>query len=277
MRRAANTGAWLTVLPFTVNGTELGSQEWRDALLLRYGLEPPDLPKYCDRCKAQFSISHALGCKKGGLVTARHNELRDGLADLAGKDFTLSHVRDDPLIYSGRTVSRMKPTPDGSTKPNPTRETPEAPEVTEQKGDLIIRDLWQQGTASVHNMSFVNTDALPYLKKAPEKCLHESEKGKKKMYLEACLQQRRHFSSFVASVDGLLGVKATATLKKIASLLATKWRQPYSKTCGYVNSRVAITLVRAAHRCLQGSRVPAHRISVQQPQWEDGLGINLFW
>ena len=42
-------------------------------------------------------------------------------------------------------------------------------------------------------MRVVNTDALSYLKKAPEKCLHEAEKGKKRMYLEACLQQRRHF------------------------------------------------------------------------------------
>ena len=72
MQRAAKTGAWLAVLPSTVNGTELRAQEWRDALFLRYGLEPPDLPKYCDRCKARFSISHALDCKKGGLVMERH-------------------------------------------------------------------------------------------------------------------------------------------------------------------------------------------------------------
>ena len=86
--------------------------------------------------------------------------------------------------------------------------------------------------------------------------------GGKKIYLEACLQQRRNVSSFVASLDGLLGVEATATLKRIASRLATKWKQSYSKTCGYVKSRIAIALVRATHRCIQGSRVPAHRISV---------------
>ena len=96
------------------------------------------------------------------------------------------------------------------------------------------------------------------------------------MYLEACLQKRWHFSPFVSSVDGLLGVEATATLKRIASLLATKWRQPYSKTCGYVKSRVPITLVRATHRCSHGSCVPAHWISMQQPQWEDGAGLNHF-
>ena len=47
------------------------------------------------------------------------------------------------------------------------------------------------------------------------------------MYLEACLQHRRNFSPFVASVDGILGVGATATLKRLAIRLATKWKQPY--------------------------------------------------
>ena len=89
-------------------------------------------------------------------------------------------------------------------------------------------------------MRVVNTDALSYTRKTPEKCLHEAERGKKKMYLEACLQQRRHLSPFIASVDGVLGVEATATLKRISSRLATKWQQHYSKTCGYVNSRVVI-------------------------------------
>ena len=276
MQRAAKTGAWFTVLPYTVNGTELGDQECCGALFLRYRLEPPDLPKHCDGCEARFTISHNIDCKKCGLVTACHNELRDGVADLAGKAFTPDHVHDDPLIYSGRAMSRTKPNQDGSNLKKPTDETTAAPKVTEQKGDLLIRDLWQQGTDSVNDMRVVKTDALLYVRKSPEKCLQEAERGKKKMYLEACLQKRRHFSPSVSSVDGLLGVEATATLKRISSRLATKWCQPYSKTCGYFKSRVAITLVRATHRCLRVSWVPAHRISVQQPQWEDGAGLNLF-
>ena len=96
------------------------------------------------------------------------------------------------------------------------------------------------------------------------------------MYLEACLQKRRHFAPFVALVDGLLGVEAADTLKKIASRLATKLRQPYSKTCGYIKSRVAINLVRATYLCLRGSPMPAHQNSVQKPQWEDGAGLNNF-
>ena len=96
------------------------------------------------------------------------------------------------------------------------------------------------------------------------------------MYLEACLQQRRHFSPFVTLVERLLGMEETATLKRIASRLTTKWNQSYSKTCGYVKGRIAINLVRATHCCIQVYRVPAHQISVQRPQWEDCAGLNLF-
>ena len=65
LRRATNTGDLITVQPSTVNGTDMGAQEWRNALFLRYSLEPLDLPTYCDGCQAKFSISHALDCKKG--------------------------------------------------------------------------------------------------------------------------------------------------------------------------------------------------------------------
>ena len=52
--------AWMVMQPSTVNGTGLGAQEWRDALFLWYGLDPPDLPHYCDGCNATFPIYHAL-------------------------------------------------------------------------------------------------------------------------------------------------------------------------------------------------------------------------
>ena len=148
----------------------------------------PRPPKYCHGFQARFTISHALDCKKGGLVTACHNELRDGVADLAGKAFKPSHVCDEPLIYSGRAVKTTMAMPAGSNKTK-TSEHPAALEVTEQKGDLLIRDLWKQGTDSVHDMRVVKTDALTYQLKDPEKCLHDAEKGKKNMYQESCLQQ----------------------------------------------------------------------------------------
>ena len=54
--RAMKTGAWLTVHSSTVNGMELGAQEFRDALFLKYVLKPLDKPKLCDGCNTAFSI-----------------------------------------------------------------------------------------------------------------------------------------------------------------------------------------------------------------------------
>ena len=146
---------------------ELGAQEWPDSLFLRYGLEPPKLPKYCDWCQVRFSISHTLDCKKGGLVMACHIKLRDGVADLVGKAFTPSHVRDEPVMYSGRAVRRTKPTLTRSNKSKPS-EQPAATEVTEQKGYLLIWYLWQQGNVSVHDTHVVNT-VVPLLPEVPDK------------------------------------------------------------------------------------------------------------
>jgi hypothetical protein len=44
-------------LPSTVSGTELSAQEFRDALSMRYGEAPPDLPACCDGCDAPFKPS----------------------------------------------------------------------------------------------------------------------------------------------------------------------------------------------------------------------------
>ena len=149
-------------------------------------------------------------------------------------------------------------------------------EATEHKSDLLIRDLWQNGTEIFHDMCVVTTYANYHLAQTLEKCRQEEERVKKKMYFEACIQQLQHFLPFLDSVDGMLGVEATATLKSIASCLASKWRQPYYRTCRYVKSRISTTLMRATHRCIRGFRVPSHKVSVQRPQWEDGTGINLF-
>jgi hypothetical protein len=83
--RGKETGQWLSVLPSTVNGTELSAQDFRDALLvLRYA----DLPIQCNGCQQKFSALHALECKRGGLIISRHNEIQDELSELASKAFS---------------------------------------------------------------------------------------------------------------------------------------------------------------------------------------------
>jgi hypothetical protein len=60
IQRGQHMGTWLPLLPSTVNRTELLAQEFWDAISMRYGLVPPDLPAHCDGCNAPSTLLHAL-------------------------------------------------------------------------------------------------------------------------------------------------------------------------------------------------------------------------
>ena len=139
----SKTGVWLYVLPSTVNGLELGDQEWRDSIFLQYSIEPLYMFRHYNDCGARFSIRHSLGCNKGGLVTSCHNELRDLIADLDIKALTPTCMRKDLLINPGRAVHIGKVL---QTNPNPSNNPPGMVVDSEQKGGLMIQDLWYWGT-----------------------------------------------------------------------------------------------------------------------------------
>ena len=199
----------------------------------------------------------------------RHNEIRDELVDLASKAFTPSAARDEPLIH-GRANENAKTSPTASTNQNIDEE---AATGEDERGDLLIRGFWKAGADCILDVRVTDTDSKSYINRTPFKVLESQEKEKKRKYLEACLENRRHFTPFVLSVDGLLGREAKTFAKRLAVKLAGKWQKPYSQVCGYVKARLSIAAVRATHLCLRGSRVPAHQISTRFPQWEDGAGL----
>ena len=115
---------------------------------------------------------------------ACYSKLCDGIANLSGKAFNPAHVRGNPNIFTGRAVRGGG----GKARGKGTEETP--PEEGEEKGYLLIRDLWTQGTDSSHNMRVVNTDTASYQYKTPEKCLENAGHKKNKKQLNTCLNER---------------------------------------------------------------------------------------
>ena len=81
-------------------------------------------------------------------------------------------------------------------------------------------------------------------------------------YLDSCIQKHCHFPPFVVSSDGLIVPGMEANIKHLDIRLAAKWRKPYPQICGYVHSRVTITMVRVTHLCIWGSQVTVIRIRV---------------
>ena len=77
---------WLTTLPIQEHGFSLHKGAFRDAMALRYGWTPANLPTHC-ACGNKFTVEHAFSCAKGGLpgswaTSIRHNEIRDITATL---------------------------------------------------------------------------------------------------------------------------------------------------------------------------------------------------
>ena len=275
VKRGRLCGQWLSVMPLTVNGTELSPQEFRDNLLLRQGRAPGDLPKHCDGCGATFTMTHALDCKVGGLIHQRHDEIKFELMEWASKALTPSAVRVEPLIHTDST-------PDEGTKTNG-KSKPEAKTNHHcnhsandgQRGDVLVRGLFQRGTECIIDVRVTDLDSISQRSTDPDKVLRKHEKQKKSKYLQACLEQRRTFCPFVVSTDGVLGFEANCLMKRIAAKLAVKWKLPYSQLCGLVRARMSIAIARATHLCIRGSRIPASRTS-NSIQWMDGAGVGLF-
>ena len=81
LSREKGASSWLTVLPLEEHHFSLHKQAFRDALALRYGWLPSQVPSNCP-CGHSFSTQHVLSCQKGGYPSIRHNELRDFIASL---------------------------------------------------------------------------------------------------------------------------------------------------------------------------------------------------
>ena len=120
----------------------------------RYGLELLCSSSYCDGCTAQFTTSHALSCKVGGLVSSIHNEGRDTTSYLAYTYSLPSNVRDKPLIKACRVLENSEAT--HLVEPI----TGLTAEIDGEHGDLLIHGFWEKGTDCIIDASTLTAIGL---------------------------------------------------------------------------------------------------------------------
>jgi hypothetical protein len=260
MLKAKDAGAWLTAMPDALNGTALSADEFRDNLRIRLGLEPTSLPHCCEGCGQRFSVEHAMSCKKGGLVMLRHNDVAAEWHHLCAQALTPAAVTDEPLIHTSRDVRQAGA---NGTAPQP-----------ELRGDVSAHGFWRRGTTAIFDIRVTDTEVASNRGMDPKKVLKRHETEKKKKYNELCQARHRHFTPLVFSVDGLQGTECLAASKRLASLLAAKWKRSYSEVCGYVRSRLSVALARSASRCLRADRDPL--IIRPNSDWVAGTGLSLY-
>ena len=139
------------------------------------------VPSDCDGCGTTLSLSHALSCRKGGLVIQRYNEIRDAFGDLAAPVW--NQVRRVPVVRE----------PDSSCS---------SPALV---ADLAVRGVWSPQVDVLLDIHVTDTDASSYVDQAPLAILRRAEAEKKDKYLKACEERRALFTPLCVTVDGMLG------------------------------------------------------------------------
>ena len=81
------------------------------------------------------------------------------------------------------------------------------------------------------------------------------ERAKRARYEERVLEvERAAFTPLVFSASGGASKLATMFLKRLASVLAEKRKEPYSVTMAWLRTRLSFSLLRSAIACLRSSR-----------------------
>ena len=210
--RTAKISTWLTVLPLAKSHFDLSAQEFRDGLAIRYKKPLLNAAELCDGCGAVFNLSHALSCRKGGLVVQRHNEVRDTVGDLAS--LVWSKVRREPII----------------------RESNYSTDSTALVADLGVRGVWSPQSETLFDVRVVDTDAPSYCDRTPTAVLKSAEREEKTKYSEACEERHSLFTPLCCSVDGMVGGEANVFLKLVGERLAGKWDQSYGEVMGWIRA-----------------------------------------
>ena len=234
--------SWLSALPMAEHGFALHKGAFRDALCLRYGWRPPLLPSNCV-CGKQLTIEHALSCPCGGFPSIRHNELRDITAQLltetchgVGIEPPLQPLGGEQLRY--RTANRE----DGA------------------RLDIVAESFWGRDRQNAFfDVRVFNPYAPSHRGTTLAQCYRRNEQEKKRAYEERVREvEHGSFSPLVFSTSGGMGPIATVVYKRIATLIAERRDQPYSRTLFWVRCKLSFSLLRSAIMCIRGSRSSYH-------------------
>jgi hypothetical protein len=232
-------------------------------------MTPPGLPAICDGCNLPNSTNHALNCPFGGLVTLRHNDIREELGAIATEVFQPSAVTIEPILASTPASTIISPgqhihnTTTTLTVDPPSATANQVPTAnnTQERSDIAIHSLFECGTnaALIDIIRIANQDSSSYRSQDPEKVLQQQETAKRQKYQDICETCQESFHPFIASADGMLAPEATKILQHLAHITANnKTQKPYSAIVKHLRLRIAITLVKAAHHCLRASRKKCH-------------------
>ena len=228
--------SWLSVLPLTDEGYVLNKQCFQDLLRFRYGWVLKNFPSTCE-CGANFSVDHALTCKKGGFVSIRHNEVRNITASLLKE-----------VCHDVRVEPPLQPVV-GEDLPSNSNLADEA------RLDICARGFWASGQMAFYDVRVFNPLAKRYRNIPLPKCYQVNEKEKKVKYNNRIIEiEHGTLTPLVFSATGGMGRECEKFFARLSIKVAEKRNVEYGKVTAWIRRKLSFALVRTAHMCIRGSR-----------------------
>ena len=231
-------------LPLSELSFTLHKGAFRDAIKLRYGWQLPCLPSHCT-CGKKFTVEHAFRCPCGGFPSLRHNDIRDITADFLTE--VSPSVSVEPMLQPLTGEQLQYKT--ANSEDDARADVISAQGFWGDKRQLAFFDVrvFNPHAPSCSNSSLAST-------------YRRHEKEKRRAYQQRILEvEHGSFTPLAFSATGGMGPAATVTYRRIASLLAEKRAQPYSRTIGWLRCVLNFSLIRSAIQCIRGARSARHR------------------
>ena len=230
--------SWVMARPLHEFGTVLHKRDFRDAIFLRYGWEPPGLFEKC-ACGAPFNVAHATTCMTGGLRTMMHNDLAEEIADRM-KDAGCRDVMLEPdlLPVDGEAF-----------------ELKTANKQDDARSDIRAEGFWGKKRRAFFDVMVFTPFARSYSTRSLKAIYAEHEGRKNREYKERILKvERADFTPLVFSLTGGMGPQAQAVIRRLGGLLAEREKVSKSDIMGWLRARLSFTVLRAVITCLRGCR-----------------------
>ena len=230
---------WLSVLPLEKHGFNLNKGEFKDALAIRYCKHINNLPSVCP-CGEKFDVTHAMNCRRGGFINARHNNIRDFEASLISQ--VCNDVEKEPPLQPITTERFPKST---NTK-------------AEARLDIRARGFWRRGQNAYFDIRVTNADCASQRNSTLKSVLKKHEAEKKREYNQRVMQiEQGTLTPLVFTAAGSMGPECSTFNKILAEKIATKTGERYNYVINYIRSKLSIMTIKSALLCLRGSRGPA--------------------
>ena len=219
-----------------------------DALLLRFNLNPSDLPLKCPamKCQEDFTLNHADICPYGGVVIRRHDYVKMVLAQHAEKAYGACSVVVEPLL--GKIEEGARDTLIGNLN-------------DQARGDIIIRNFNGMQTTTYFDVGVLSPTCDSNKRSSVSENIAKMEKQKNKDYADRIKHNLGgFFIPCIFSSGGGIGPAANKVIKNIANKASSNSLEKYEDIKNEIRLDIVFSLLKSR---IEGIRSCRNNIASQ--------------